>query len=272
MTASTELAKLRDHALTALTLNFDRAQIALDHVRRLKGNLTSQLTGLCVSLHDERLLLRPQFEALIAFAAHNHISTEELVSRITICDGQVVGANFNSCELTDLGGLDKLWSLKQLYVSNNPRLTSLAGIPRTVEELSATRCGLRGDLSDLAAITALKRLYIYENKGITSLNGVPLDTIEEIYAADCQLHGDLSEIARAERLRMLHILHNRGITSLKGIPLKNIEHIHANGCGLTGDHTFLSCAANLQTLILLNNKDSLTLDASLFGDATKVFL
>lgn len=270
--AHEELATFRDDALTALAFNRAGAAIVLDEVRRLRGELISHLRDLCVSLHDERLLLRPQFEALISFAAHNRISTNEIVSRITIDDGRVTSANFNDCGLTSLQGLDSLWSLKLLYVSRNPSLTSLAGIPSMIEELGATACGLQGDLSDLAHVKALKRLYIFENDGIRSLRGLPLNMIEEIYASSCGLRGDLSDIAGAEQLHTLHILRNKGIRSLEGLPLRNMKRIHADYCGLTGDHTFLSGAQNLEVLILTDNPATLTLDPSRFSSTTRLFL
>lgn len=270
---ATEACLLAKEALNTPEFDFERAEMVMRRVRELKEEFVLGLSELYVRLDDGRRLMRPQLEALETFATHNSLPMNWLLSRITIEDALIVSANLNACGMTTTAGLAGIWSLRRLFLSNNPGLISLKHIPTdNIEELSAASCGLAGDLSELMNATKLRKIFIFENSGITSLQGLPLGNIEEIYAAECRLKGDLSELAAATMLKTLHVLKNQAITSLKGIQLKNIEHLYANGCGLTGDHTFLAEAPNLKTLVLLENPASLTLDASKFGVGTKLYV
>jgi hypothetical protein len=244
-----ELVELQNVLATGDASVLDRHALVIEQIRELQKAFVEQRDALSVALIDGGRLFAPQFEALQIFARNNDLDIEALLLGMTIENAVVVECDLECMNLTTLQGLERLRTIRKLYIQTNERLTSLAGIPtRALEELDASDCDLTGDLSELSCADRLKALSVSNNESLTSLKGIPKRTIEEVQADCCGLTGDLSELKGADNLKVLDVSNNEGLTSLQGIPKRAIEEVAAQSCALAGDLSELSGADMLRVL------------------------
>jgi hypothetical protein len=255
-----EELKLSKATLLAAKCTIEQHQEVFDRIKALKESYQQQLNDFLVSLPDGRLLLRPQYEALEKFTFNNDkpardpfrwgwASVSGIKPIVVIKGNVIVECDFADYGLRTLEGLEAIWSIRKLDLSENPSLTSLKGIPtKEIEEISAHECGLSGDLSEIAGASKLRKLRVSSNRELTSLKGVSTQELVRIYASKCGLTGDLSDIAGATKLKTLDVSGNKSLTSLNGIPTQAIEEIMAWSCGLTGDLSGLARASKLKKL------------------------
>jgi len=264
--AAAQLTERKAMMLSVPTIDHVSTVTALNTTRALKTELRRLVTEPCVELEDGRCVKQVQFEALETFAARNALPLKALLTSISIDQELVVRCAFVGKGITTLEGLKGLWSLKTLYLDDNTNLTSLEGVPtHALEELHASGCDLRGDLSALSGAVKLKQLAVLNNTCLSSLKGVPTRNIETIAAAYCGLVGDLSELKGAGKLKTLRMSGNGMLTSLKGIPTQEIKELDVAGCDIRGDFSDLSGATKLERLYANGN----SLLSSLVGIPTQ---
>jgi hypothetical protein len=262
-----ELIDLREQAVaTGSDEALSRLELATEQLRKVKEQYVQaeMQAREPISLPGFGTLSNLQYQALRQFAENNDRHFMSLRG-LEIKDNVVVTCDFRDLSLKTLEGLEGLWSVKELNVSNNHNLKSLRGIPtQQIEKIVAQSCRLTGDLSALTGASKLRTLDVSDNSTLTSLKGIPTQGIAHLSAPACGLKGDLSELAGASRLIDLVVDYNKRLSSLDGLALQSITTISAEHCGLTGDHTFLSGAPHLRLVALYNNKKSLQLDRSAF--------
>jgi hypothetical protein len=271
LTASYEqLIELQGELINGNASLLKRHELVIKQIQRLKDAFIEQHEALSTVLTSGTKLRPGQFQSLERFASNHGLDIYNVRLRSHFEGGFVTECDFSRMNLTTLSGLEGLVRLRSLNVAGNPDLRSLKDIPlQAIEVIYLTRCGLTGDLAELAGANMLKKLLIGANKGLTSLKGVPTQAIEYIDASDCDLTGDLSELSGADMLIVLKVAGNESLGSLTGTPTQAIQEIYAKGCSLAGDHTFLSKAPNLVSVDVSFNP-ALTLDKTKFNSNVEV--
>ncbi|MBR2289349.1 MAG: leucine-rich repeat domain-containing protein [Clostridia bacterium] len=143
-----------------------------------------------------------------------------------------------SCNnLTSVNSLSSFSKLEEVWIWNNPLLTSLTGLENhhSLKRLLAPNCGF-SDLTGIEGCNLLEYLVANGNKNMTSLDGLENINLEILYCMNCSSLTDISALATMD--------------NEKNVKHTNISRVYFINCTNLEDVSYLGKLISIRFLFL----------------------